>query len=96
MPYARIVSAGAFAIVISGCQSWQTQDVTKLPPTAALPAASEPGKVQVYYWDGISGGKVVNLTESNLYPDQPSEINELTSLNGPEDRANNFGSLVRG
>lgn len=82
--------------VFAGCQSWQQTGIGDLPPTAALPEQSEPGKVQVWYYDGIGGLSVADLTSSAAYPDSPSEVTEITSLQRADGRGGQYGTLVRG
>ncbi|KEF32239.1 hypothetical protein D777_00873 [Marinobacter nitratireducens] len=84
------------AIVLSGCQAWQIEDIEGLDATAATPAQSEPGKVQILYWDGIEGTLVSDLTASSTYPDTPSEIAELTTLQSLVNRAESYGAMVQG
>ncbi|MGC8119086.1 PA14 domain-containing protein [Marinobacter sp. VGCF2001] len=92
----KVLGAGTLAVLVSGCQSWQFRDLDDLPPTAALPETSEPGKVDVWYFDNVSGNYVQNLLDAEKYPDSPDEISELTQLRQPASRANNYGTLIRG
>lgn len=96
MSVCKVLGVGSAVILISGCQSWQFRGIEDLPPTAALPEDSEPGKVEVRYFDGISGSSVDDLISQEKYPDNPDEIVELTSLQVPGGRTDNYGSLVRG
>ncbi len=83
-------------IVLSGCQSWQLGDIESLPPTASLPATSEPGWVELRYYDDIAGLKVTELLESPKYPENPDEVVELRALEVLENRGDIYGALVRG
>lgn len=96
MAMVRLLGLGGVVIAVSGCQSWQVGDVESLPPTASLPDVSEMGKVELRYYDNIAGSNVENLLESPKYPDNPDEITELTSLDVTQNRADSYGSLVRG
>lgn len=96
MSVSKVLGLGSAVILVTGCQSWQFRDIERLPPTAAIPQESEPGKVDVWYFDGISGETVDTLTSADAYPDSPSEISELTQLQRLEDRANYYGTLIRG
>ncbi|WP_029653315.1 PA14 domain-containing protein [Marinobacter daepoensis] len=96
MAAVKVLSLSALAILISGCQSWQFEDIEELPPTAAIPETSESGKVDAWYFDGISGNYVQNLLDADKYPDSPDEITELTELRQANSRANNYGTLIRG
>lgn len=92
----KLLFLGSIAIILSGCQSWQRQDLNRLPPTASAARYSQPGIVQVRYWDNVDGISVSDLTELEAYPDNPDEVADLTELKGPTNRANYYGSLVRG
>ncbi|MDL0429697.1 PA14 domain-containing protein [Marinobacter sp. TBZ242] len=96
MSISKVLGLGSAVILITGCQSWQFRDIERLPPTAAIPQESEPGKVDVWYFDGISGETVDSLTSAAAYPDSPSEITELNQLENLQNRANNYGTLIRG
>jgi len=96
MAMVRLLGLGCVVIVASGCQSWQIGDVESLPPTAALPATSEKGKVDLRYYDNILGSKLTELLESPKYPDNPDEVIELTSLEMDRNRGDNYGALARG
>lgn len=82
--------------VLAGCQSWTVRDIDTLPPTAALPEQSEPGWVELRYFDDVPGNRVESLTGLTRYPDNPDETIQLTRLESPVNRADNYGSLVRG
>ncbi len=96
MSVSKVLGLGSAVILITGCQSWQYRDIEKLPPTQSIPQESEPGKVDVWYFDGISGTAVEDLTSSAAYPDSPAEITELNELENLQNRANNYGTLIRG
>ena len=92
----KILGLGVVVVFLGGCQSWQYRDIEKLPPTAAIPEVSEPGKVDVWYFDGISGNNVQSLIDAEKFPDSPDEITELNQLRRAANRANNYGTLIRG
>ena len=92
----KVLSVGTVVVLLSGCQNWQFRDIEDLPPTAAIPETSEPGKVDVWYFDGISGNYVQGMLDAEKYPDSPDEITELTQLRQATSRANNYGTLIRG
>lgn len=96
MAMVRLLGLGCVVVVASGCQSWQIGDVESLPPPAALPATSEPGVVEVRYYDDIAGRKVTQLLESPKYPDNPDEVVELRALEVLENRGDNYGALIKG
>lgn len=95
MHNAKVLLIGSTILFIHGCQMWPSQ-VGELPPPAALPATSEPGKVQFRIWTGITGSDVSDLTSIDAYPDNPNTTKELTSLDNPGGLGNYYGSLVRG
>ena len=68
MAMVRLLGLGSIVIVVSGCQSWQVDDVQSLLPTAALSEISEQGKVVFRYYDDIPGRKVTDLLECPKYP----------------------------
>ncbi|AMQ87251.1 PA14 domain-containing protein [Marinobacter sp. LQ44] len=92
----KILGLGVVVVFLGGCQSWQFRDIEKLPPTAAIPEVSEPGKVDVWYFDGISGNYVQSMVDAEKFPDSPDEITELNQLRRAANRANNYGTLIRG
>lgn len=67
-----------------GCQSTQTFNVTVT------------GSILREYWTGISGTSVSNLTSNANYPNSPSGSGQLTSLEGPTNWADNYGTRIRG
>ena len=83
-------------VFIAGCQGWQFQRVEQLPPPAAVPETSEPGQVEVRYYDNLDGAEIDTMTASAKFPDNPDEVGTLTSLEDPENRAEYYGSFVRG
>jgi len=87
---------GLISVFITGCQSWQHQDVDTLPPTAALPAQSQPGIVHALYWNQVPGKTVNDLTSLASYPDSPDQVGELVELRGPRNLAEDYGTLVKG
>jgi|SRR5690554_1870153 len=66
-----------------------------ITPCIAL-GASQSGLVDVLYWNDIPGSRVSDLTTHPDYPDNPHEVLEITSLDSPRNRGDNFGALVRG
>ena len=78
---------------VTGCQTWQAD---KMPPTASLPQVSETGIVEARYWDNLGDGGISSVTSLDAYPDNPDEVIELNELRGPQNRADYYGSLVRG
>ncbi|MFL1453600.1 PA14 domain-containing protein [Marinobacter sp. GN3S48] len=96
MSVCKVLGVGSAVILISGCQSWQFRGIEDLPPTAALPEESQPGVVEVRYYDNLDGIQIDTMTASEKFPDNPDEVAELTSLEDPENRAEYYGSYVRG
>lgn len=96
MSVGKVLALGCTILFVTGCQSWQYRDIESLPPTAAVPETSEPGKVEVRYFDNLDGTAIDTMTSSPKFPDNPDEVAELTSLEDPENRAEYYGSYVRG
>jgi hypothetical protein len=73
-----------------GCQSTQTFSVT------VTSSGGGSGSILREYWTGISGITVSNLTSNANYPNSPSGNEQLTSLEGPTNWADNYGTRIRG
>jgi len=86
----------ATLVLMSGCQMFGYQKIEKLPPTAAVPAESVNGMVEAWFFDGITGNNVSNLTNSQSFPENPTDTTELTSLSFSGQRGSDYGTLVRG
>ena len=71
-----------------GCQSTQTFTVTV--------TSAATGSILREYWTGINGTTISSLTSNPNYPNNPSGSGQLTSLEGPTNWANNYGTRVRG
>ncbi len=54
------------------------------------------GTILREYWTGISGTSISSLTGNANYPDNPTGSEQLTSLEGPINWADNYGSRIRG
>jgi hypothetical protein len=54
------------------------------------------GAVLREWWTGISGTSVSNLTSSPNYPGKPTGRGLITSLEGPTNWADNYGTRIRG
>ncbi|MDX1754893.1 MAG: PA14 domain-containing protein [Marinobacter sp.] len=93
---AKLLVLTSAITVFAGCQSWQYGDLGDLDAPAALPETSEPGKVQAWFYDGISGIKVSDLTSASAYPDSPTEIADFTSLHQSARRGDDYGTFIRG
>lgn len=96
MLHGKIVPMTLCVLALSGCQSWTVRDVDSLPPTAALPETSQPGWAELRYFNNVSGSGVDQLTSLSGFPDNPDEIIELSRLEVAPNRADSYGSLVRG
>ena len=71
-----------------GCQSTQTFTVTV--------AAAATGSILREYWTGINGSTISSLTSNVNYPNNPTGSVQLTSLEGPTNWTNNYGTRIRG
>jgi len=67
-----------------GCQSTQTFNVAVT------------GSILRESWTGISGTTVSSLTSNTNYPNNPTARDQITSLEGPTNEADNYGSRIRG
>jgi hypothetical protein len=67
-----------------GCQSTQTFNVAVT------------GSILREYWTGISGTAISSLTSHANYPNNPSGRDQITSLEGPANWADNYGTRIRG
>ena len=54
------------------------------------------GTILREYWTGISCTSISSLTSSSNYPDNPTGSEEITSLEGPVNWADNYGTRIRG
>jgi hypothetical protein len=54
------------------------------------------GTILREWWTGINGTAVSALTSDADYPDNPSGSDQLTSLEGPINWADNYGTRIRG
>jgi hypothetical protein len=96
MQHYRLGIVVLFILGLTGCQVWQAQDLERLDATAALPNQSEPGKVQIRFWDNVAGAKVEALTALASYPDSPTETSELQQLQSLNNRSDNYGAMIQG
>ena len=92
----KLVWLLAVVLSMAGCQSLTQKDIESLPPTQALPETSEPGWVELRYFDGITGNRLSALDGVAKFPDNPDEIVRLTQLEVSQRRGENYASLVRG
>ncbi len=54
------------------------------------------GTILREFWLNVSGGTISSLTSSPGYPNSPTGSEQLTSLEGPINVADNYGSRIRG
>ncbi len=62
----------------------------------AIEVTGGSGTILREWWTGIPGTAVSDLTSSVNYPDYPSGRELITSLEGPTDWANDYGTRIRG
>ncbi len=67
-----------------GCQSTQTFNLAVT------------GSILREYWTGISGTAISSLTSNINYPNNPSGTQQIQSLEGPTNWAENYGTRIRG
>ena len=70
--------------------SGNSNEVSITIPVTAL------GTILYERWNGISGGSVASLTSNAAYPDNPSVTDQLTTLEGPTNLTENYGTRIRG
>jgi uncharacterized repeat protein (TIGR02543 family) len=54
------------------------------------------GTILREFWLNVTGGTIDTLTSSTNYPNNPSGSEQLTSLEGPTNAADNYGARIRG
>jgi endoglucanase len=54
------------------------------------------GTILREFWNNVSGTTVSSLTSSASYPNSPTGSEQLTSLEGPSNVTENYGSRIRG
>jgi PKD repeat protein/glucose/arabinose dehydrogenase len=79
----------------NGLTGMANRVITVLDP-APPPCPGQIGSITREYFAGIPGGRVSDLLNSPAFPDQPTSVNFITSLQGPVNLANNYGTRVRG
>ncbi len=67
-----------------------------LPTLAEAQTSGATGTILREYWNNISGTAITNLTSNANYPNNPTGSGQLTSLEGPTNIAENYGSRIRG
>jgi hypothetical protein len=78
---------------VPGYASNVVVNVSVLPHNAPMP----PGRCTVLHWDGIGGSALVSgLTSASTYPNTPTSEDLLTSAEGLANRADNYGTVLRG
>jgi hypothetical protein len=78
------------AVDTSWNQSENSNEASVTTPVTAL------GTVLYERWTGISGTAVSALTSNPAYPDSPSFTDYLTTLEGPTDILDYYGTRIRG
>jgi hypothetical protein len=78
------------AVDTSWNQSGNSDEVSVTTPIIAL------GTVLYERWTGISGTAVSALTSNAAYPNSPSFTDHITSLEGPTNILDNYGTRIRG
>ena len=92
----RFLSLALASVFFSGCQTWHYQEVDKMPPSAALPQTSQLGIVEALYWNNVESNYLSTLVGLPTFPESPDQASQLTELRGETNRADNYGTLVRG
>lgn len=93
MPTVKMLGLLVLVSVLAGCQAFTRSDLDEKPATSV---GSQPGLVDVMYWDNVAGSNVSDLTSVNRYPDEPDSIVQITQLSSQQNRGDNYGARVRG
>ncbi len=72
------------------------QDSVSFSWTVAEGGTPPIGSITREWWLGISGSSVSDLTASPAYPNSPDGAELLSSLEGPTDWVDNYGTRIRG
>ncbi len=54
------------------------------------------GKILRQYWNNVPGTDIASLTSNANYPNNPTGSEQLTSIEGPSNAGDNYGSRIRG
>jgi endoglucanase len=54
------------------------------------------GKILREYWTNVYGGTVASLTSDTRYPNSPTGSEQLSSIEGPTNWADSYGTRIRG
>jgi hypothetical protein len=81
--------------------SWQDAEAISTASTIAgnvwsFTTGQNMGTITREVWTGIGGDDVTNLTGHPPYPDSPNIREEITSLEGPVNWSNNYGTRIHG
>ena len=90
IPNIQAYQAGSYIATYtnsSGCQSVQVFDVM---------VAGGAGSILREYWTGIGGAGIGNITSNANYPNNPTGSELISSLEGPTNWADNYGTRIRG
>ena len=73
-------------------ESYDSSEVS-VSPAAAVGAM---GTILREWWTGIAGGAVSDLTSDPNFPDYPTNIEQIKSLEGPTNWADSYGARISG
>lgn len=96
--YSNVVTVNVQAICVEICNNSLDDDNDGLTDGADSDCMTfcPTGSLTLERWTGISGTTIANLTSNAAYPNSPSFIGTITSFDGPDNVADNFGTRVRG
>jgi hypothetical protein len=63
--------------------------------SVTIPATAM-GSILREWWTGITGGSVSDLTSNANYPNNPTEREQISTLEGPTNWVENYGTRIRG
>jgi hypothetical protein len=78
--------------------AWQGPNISQavIAGSYLSPFVVGTGTVLREYWNNITGTSIINLTSNSNYPNNPTGSEQLTSLEGPTNTGDNYGTRIRG
>jgi len=89
------IGGQTYYYVVTAVDTSYNESVYSNEDSASLPDAGM-GTILRQWWTDISGSEVSDLTSNPNYPDNPSGSERITSLEGPINSADDYGTRIRG
>jgi hypothetical protein len=83
-------------LITAGCSNLTFRDIDSLPASASLPAKSQQGQVDIWFYDSVNISSVEELENLARFPDNPDEIVQVSKLEMLDSRGDRYASFVRG